>query len=251
LFDPTVIVKDEPIRPGQYWYIATHAWWMANMGILPDRYSYLAEVNTDLWIPADQHGDWLMDRRITGRRIWVQGSEEQAAEANFRIVDPWPTGRWRARYGDFWAESSGRQPSPREGTWQTPTPDFLAALPRDPAQLLERLRESSPNRLGDTGACTYATDVLRAGNVPADLRAALYRALLMIPGAEIAARGRDFSLSLDDGGRRTEVFISGHNGQFAGEQSTFTRDIGEYKAGTVQKSTEVTTTIVNDIGEDY
>jgi hypothetical protein len=95
-------------------------------------------------------------------------------------------------------------------------------------------------------------DVLRTGVVPADLRVALYRALLTIPGVEVAedgASGRDFSLSLDDGSRRTEILINGENGQFAGERSTFTRDIGDYQAGTVQTSTKVVTTVVGNIGQ--
>ena len=252
MFDPAAIVRDEPIRSGQYWHVSTHAWWMANMGSEPDRYSYLAEVITDVWIPFDQQRDWLMDRRLTGRRVWIQGSEQQAAEAGFKIEDRWPTGRRRAQYGDFWAESAGQQPSLGEGIWQRPTPDFLAGLPRDSSQLLAQLRESSAGRGDDRRAFTYAMDVLRTGVVPADLRVALYRALLTIPGVEVAedgASGRDFSLSLDDGSRRTEILINGENGQFAGERSTFTRDIGDYQAGTVQTSTKVVTTVVGNIGQ--
>jgi hypothetical protein len=252
VFDPTAIVKDEPIRSGQYWHVATIAWWMATTGSLPDQYIYLGEVMNDVWIPFDQEQDWLMERRLTGRRVWIQGSEEQAANADFEIKDGWPTGRWRARYGDFWAESAGREPSPREGTWQTPTLGFLAALPRDSSQLLSQLRESSPKRAGDSGAFTYATDVLRSGIVPADLRAALYRALLMIPSVEIASEGGSgsyFSLFIEDDIRRKEILISGENGQFAGERATFTRDVGDYRAGTVQTSTKVATTVVEDVGQ--
>ena len=255
MIDPAAIASDEPIGPDQYWHVATHAWWMANMGILPDLYSYLAEVISNVWVPSDQQRDWLMDRQVTGRRIWIQGSEEQAAEAGFEIIDRWPTGLRRAPYGDFSAVSTGRLPGPREGNWQGPTPGFLAALPRDPSQLLDRLREDSPDdRPGYAGAFVYATDALRTGLVPADLRAALYRALLMLPGAQITERsdtdnGQDLSLSIDTGGRLNEIFINSKNGQFTGERATFTRDIGDFKAGTVQTSTVVTTAVVDEIGQ--
>ena len=256
MIDPAAVASDEPIRPDQYWRVATHAWWMANMGSPSQRYSYLAEVIMNVWVPFDRQRDWLMDRRLTGRRVWIQGSEEQAAEAGFEIIDRWPTGRWRAPYGDFPAVSAGRQPGPREGSWQRPTPDFLAALPRDPSQLLDQLRADSPDdKPGYTGAFAYATDALRTGLVPADLRAALYRALLILPKAQITERsdtdnGQDLSLSIAGGDRLSEIFVNSANGQFAGERSTFTRDIGEFTAGTVQTSTVVVTTVVDEIGQN-
>ncbi len=68
------------------------------------------------------------------------------------------------------------------GCWQVPTADFLAALPRDARQLYDRLRADSPaDRHRYTGVLTYAIDALQTGLVPADLRAAVYRALLLRP----------------------------------------------------------------------
>lgn len=253
-----VAVSDKPIGPGQYRHVATHAWWMASMastGSLPERYSYLAEVISNVWVPSDQQRDWLMDRRVTGRRVWIQGSEKQAVAAGFDVIDRWPSGRWQAPYGDFFAVTTGRQPGPREDSWQIPTPDFLAALPRDPRQLLDRLQADSPDdRPGYTGAFVYATDALRTGLVPADLRAALYRALLMLPGVRITHRSEtgnehDLSLSIDNGARRGEILISGADGQFAGERSVFTRDIGDFRAGTEQTSTTVVITVVDRMGQ--
>jgi hypothetical protein len=253
--DPAAAATDEPLGPDQYLHIATHAWWMATHSSPPHRYSYLAEVISHVWVPSDQQKDWLMDRQVTGRRIWIHGSEDQAAEAGLQISDAWPTGRWRAPHGDFFAASAGQQPSRREGSWQIPTPEFLAALPRDPHQLLNDLQAASPNdRPGYTGAFAYAADALRTGLVPADLRGALYRALLMLPGAQITeptdtGKGQDISLSTDDGHARTEILITSANGQFSGERSTVTRDTGDLKAGTVTQSTTVTITTVDSIGQ--
>jgi hypothetical protein len=192
-----------------------------------------------------------MSRRLSGRRIWLQGSQEQAAEAGTQTHDPWATGCWRAPFGDFHAERAGRAPEPREGSFQVPTPDFLSALPRDPRQLLDRLRADSPDdRPGYSGAFVYATDLLRTGLAPADLRTALYRALGVMPATQVTeppdmAEGQDLALSIDDGHRRLEIFLDRSNGQFSGERSTIVRDMHGLKAGTVTTSSVVSITTVD------
>jgi hypothetical protein len=242
MIDLAAAMADEPIRAGQYLLVTTEAWWLATVQ-LPERSPFrcLAEVIDRRWIPFGSAGDRLTERQVTGRQIWINGSDAEAAEAGVRIGDSWPTGRWRT-------------PAPvDEPSWQTPTPEFLAALPRDPDQLLTRLHADSPdNGPGYTGAFAYATDVLRTGLVPGDLRAALYTALLTLPGAELAELaepdGRRVSLLLNDGPRRCEILIDRTNGQFAGERSTVTEDIAGFRAGTVTTSTVVTTAVVDSVG---
>jgi hypothetical protein len=78
--------------------------------------------------------------------------------------------------------------------------------------------------------------------------------MLLIPGARIAEAGDPgqvprVSLSLADGMRRSEIFISGRDGQFAGERDTLTRDTGELKAGTVTKSTTIRVATVDTPGQ--
>jgi hypothetical protein len=138
----------------------------------------LAAVTADEPIPPSLADDWFMERENTGGRIWIEGSEEQAARAEVEITDPWPTGRWRAPYGDFFAASAGQPPGPpAEPRWEKPTPEFLAALPRDPAPLLDRLQASGPpDSPGDRRAFRHTADLLRSGLIAADLRLALYEA---------------------------------------------------------------------------
>lgn len=257
MVDLAAVTADEPVRPGQYLLVATDAWWMATIQVLgqPERYRYLGEVIMREWIPPDPASDWLIERENTGGRIWIEGSEEQAARSGTEINDSWPTGRWQASYGDFFAADAGRAPAPpAEPSWQTPTRDFLAALPRDPSRLLARLQADSPgNRPGYTGAFVYATDALRSGLVAADLRAALYQALLALDGTELSEPGPEpgghiISLSLDDGPRRREILIDSSNGQFAGQRDTMVQDAGGLRAGTVTSSTTVITTVVDGIG---
>jgi DNA-binding CsgD family transcriptional regulator len=133
-------VVDEPIRADQYLYISTHGWAMAGISLLRGRsgvpvtqFRYLAEHRSDQWVPADPSRDWLIDRRPTGRRQWLVGSEEEARAAGYDVEYPGPVGRFQAPHGDFYAHLNGQPPRPHPGGWQMPDPSFLAALPRDPA----------------------------------------------------------------------------------------------------------------------
>jgi hypothetical protein len=269
MIDLAAVTADEPVRPGQYLLVATDAWWMATVHLLgrPDRYRYLEEIIIREWIPPNLADDWFMERENTGGRIWIEGSEEQAARAEVEITGPWPTGRWRAPYGDFFAASAGQPPGPpAEPRWEKPTPEFLAALPRDPAPLLDRLQANGPpDSPGCRRAFRHTADLLRSGLIAAELRVALYEALLTLPGIELVEPGpalapgagagpwpepgpHAVSLRLDDGPRRDEILIDGDHGYFAGQRGIITQDVAGLRSGTVTESTTVTTTVVDSVG---
>lgn len=119
VFDPATVVADEPLGPSQYRFVGTWAWWMASGGPALRRYCYLAENVIRVWVPADQRREWLLDRTLTGQRIWLAGSEEDLAAAGSEIPQAWPTGRWRAPYGDFFASDDGREPGLTDGGGST------------------------------------------------------------------------------------------------------------------------------------
>jgi hypothetical protein len=255
VIDPAAVAVDEPMGPGQCRYVLTRAWWMGHVQRSGHDFSCLAENVIQIWVPADERDQWLLDRRQTGRRTWLEGTAEQFARASGGLLGSWPTGRWQAPFGDFFAAESGKQPGPVEECWQLPNSHFLAALPRDPQVLYERLRADSPDdRPGYAGAFVYAADALRTGRVPADLRAGLYRALLLLPGVETGEADdqggtRRICLAVDDGVRRNEIFISSADGQFAGERATLTRDVRGLAAGTVTTDTAVRVAIVDVLGQ--
>jgi hypothetical protein len=255
VIDPAAVAVDEPVGPDQYRFVLTRAWWMGHVQLSGHDFSCLAENVIQVWVPADEREEWLLDRRQTGRRIWLEGSAEQLARAGGGPLGSWPTGRWQAPFGDFFAAESGEQPGPMEECWQLPDSHFLAALPRDPQVLYERLRADSPDdRPGYVGPFVYAADALRSGRVPADLRAALYRALLLLPGIEVGEADdqdgtRRIALAVDDGVQRNETFIRSADGQFAGERATLTRDVRGLKAGTVTTNTAVSVAIVDTLGQ--
>lgn len=248
-----VVAVDEPVAPGRYRYIATHAWWMASM----DEYSYLAENLLETWVPADETQDWLWRRDVTGARKWVSGTEEEAREAGFPVDgEGWPEGEWRAPCGDWFAEEEGRVPCATPGSWQVPDGKFLASLPRDTDALYDRMRADTDGRGRDPDLemVVYVSDLLRTGLVPADLRASLYRALAKVPTLEITEQvanldgvpGTAYGISAE--GVRHDVIVDPATGQFIGERQVTEQGFDNLPAGTVTQYTSVTTAVVPDMG---
>lgn len=248
---------DEPLGPGQYRYIATHAWWMATS----EKYSYLAENLLESWVPANEKQEWLLRRDVTGARKWVSGTEAEA-EADGIPTDEagWPEGEWRAPCGDWYATEEGKQPCSSPGTWQTPNTEFMASLPRDPDRLYDRLRSDTTdhgnenNNNNNMEMLTYVADMLRSGLVPADLRATLYRTLAKVPTLKITEqvanldgqKGTAYGITTND--ERQDIIIDPTTGHFIGERKIAEKDYEYIPAGTVMEYTSVTTTVVTGIG---
>ncbi|WP_219413079.1 hypothetical protein [Pseudonocardia nigra] len=232
MLDLAIAVSDRPVAPHQYTYVETHAWWLGSFG----PHQHLTEQRLRLWVPAQPERDWLLDRELTGAQRWLTGSADEARSDGFDLRDIAPIGRFRAPHGNFDAalpdelfdESleavcAAPQP-PRRGSWQSPTVDFLTTLPRDPAALLARLVEDNPGSW--FGPFTAAVTALRTGIVPAELRAAFYRAVTGLPGVTftegaVNIDGLECLALVQDAGRtRTELMIDPDDGQFAGERDT-------------------------------
>ncbi|WP_051581288.1 hypothetical protein [Pseudonocardia acaciae] len=258
-------VRDEPVGDGQHLLISTHAWWSGSYSFLSEgregvprlRYMCLVEHRRDLWIPADPADDWLLDRRRTGRRIWLLGSEKQARadgidldnSHNAYLTD----GRRRAAYGDFYPRA-GSPPQPRQGRWTQPDRDFLAALPRDAGEMLRRLERDSRNR-SPSAPFRYAVDLLRSGLAPAEIRAVVYRALRGLDGIEPLRRTTDvdgrtcLALPHQTARERHELLIDPNTGLYAGERTTVIDDSGSVPAGTVTSTTSALIGVVDRLGD--
>lgn len=241
---------DEPLGPGQYRYVATHAWWMRNIG---KDFTYLAENLIETWVPADETQPWLSRSEATGARKWVVGTEEGARAEGLPVDEDEPRVEQQAPCGDWSAEDERRKVCTREGSWQSPDAEFLASLPRDPDQLYDRLRDDVGDR-GEAHVVTYVADVLRSGLVPADLRAALYRALGKVPGLEITEEianldgQKGTAFGIVDDGQRHDVIIAPATGQFIGERQISTEDFEYLPRGALMGYTSVTTTVVDGMG---
>jgi hypothetical protein len=260
VIEPAIAVSDRSMAPHQYRFVETHAWWLGTFG----PHQHLTEHRLRQWIPARPDREWVLERELTGAQTWLTGSAEEAREDGFDLHDLAPVGRFRARHGDFGTSPDSdpdldtvlcaRPGPPRRGSWQSPTPEFIGRLPRDPAALLTRLREDNPGSW--FGPFAAAVTALRTVLVPAELRAAFFRALTALPGVSFTddalnVDGHEcFALVHDAGRTRTELLLDPSDGQFAGERDTLRTDSrAGLRAGTVISTTAVRTAVVESEGE--
>jgi hypothetical protein len=258
LLDLALAVSDRPVRPDQYRYVETHAWWLGTFG----PHQHLTEHRLRMWVPKRIDRDWLLVRELTGAQRWLTGSAEEAREDGFDLRDVAPVGRFAARHGEFDTSSAGDGfdvdgrcvsggEAPR-GSWKVPTPGFFARLPLDPRRLLDQLVEDNPGRW--FGPFEAAVTALRTGLVPAALRAALYKAVTGLPdvhvGRAVNLDGLDCMALVRDAGRtRTELMIDPTNGHFAGERDTLRADSRfGLPVGSVISTTAVGTAVVDGPG---
>jgi hypothetical protein len=251
MVDLPVTAGDEPVGCGRYRYVATRAWWMACAGPrggFSRAYACLAENLLREWVPRTRRRDWLLQRHVTGRQVWRAGNREDAHAEGFDVDESWPSGRWRAPYGNFCAAGIRRR-RPPGGSWQRPTPRFLAGLPHEPDRLYQRLRAESP---GSRPPLRCARDALRTGLVPPPVQAALYRALLLDPDTSLEqpvanADGRAGVALTAEANLRSEILINPDTGLFIGERDLLTHDDPDLDlpTGTLITLTALTTTPVD------
>lgn len=241
--------SDPVVAPGQYRYLQTHAWWAGTEG---DTVRLIENLET-VWVPADPSDPaamWMLKRGPTGRVQWISGDPSDASGLSDPL-DIYPTMDVQAACGNFYGSGG----CDRVGSWQDPSPVFLAALPRDPTALLDRLRADAPdNGRGDIELLVYAADLLRSGLVPADLRAALYRALATLPDIDMVDTAINLdglagvALGMQDGQVRQDIIIDPATGAFIGEREVALEDLDEIPTGTVMSSTSLTTAVVDTLG---
>jgi hypothetical protein len=224
---------DAPVPAGQYRYVATQA---MNVG-----YGKNAAVRfgsrDETWVPADPTGEWFMLRTDTGERVRLLGTAEQVKAAHLDVRSA--PERLSGRCGVFYPGADNLCTA--AGNWQGPTAAFVAGLPRDPRRLYDRLRADTTGHGQDPDqeVLVYAADALRSGLLPADVRAALYRALAYLPTLRITERAATLdgragtALGVTAAGQRQEIVIDPGTGAFIGERSRLTEDQDGLPAGTM------------------
>ncbi|MEU4191058.1 hypothetical protein AB0E69_04110 [Kribbella sp. NPDC026611] len=240
---------DAPIPPGHFREIVRHTVFTETFVTNPT-YQVTLFGRSEKWIPA------APARRYVQRQTKVSKVEfpTPAARAAAQKVAPYLLKTTKptvdlSRCG----EAAGGRCTP---SWVTPTPEFLAKLPRDPNALLTALladttalgRPSPPN----LRAFLHLSAVLNSGLVPADLRAALYQAAAKIPGIQLEKNvvtldgrtGRAISLTETD--LRHDIVIS-DAGEYIGERTVVVNGPGRhlpgFHTGDIVDSMSVTTRI--------
>ncbi|WP_404444511.1 CU044_5270 family protein [Microbacterium marinum] len=242
---------DPVVQPGQYLKVRTTGVHLSNGGNGDVVASYQYASDDTLYRPADPSDDW----------VWVRGPQSIAATfgpESEEIANEWWDGvsssdtfeagdLLRAPGGAFYGGSSGAGFAD------------LDELPRDPYRLLNYIYRvtlgAGPSP--DTEALVYMADRLRIGNVPADLRAAMYKAAAMIPGVTFVSdqatlQGRTgiaIGRVEEAWGTRVDIIIDPDTGTFIGDREVLLRDQDGIPAGTAVSWTTVTSSVVNEAPE--
>lgn len=250
----TIKTSDPVVGPGQYLKIETTS---VNFGGAQatdgSQISWLDRTGGQVYVPADRKGEWVWNRED---RIPLESSSAaaKAAAAEMRKADQGrPEGQspmvgiLRAPGGAFY----GNEPTVIAGT-----PLIQAnSLPRDPQALLDLIHERTKGagKSPESEAFVTIADSLRTGVVPADLRAALYKAAALIPGVTVGDRqatvdgrtGIAIGIPSPDGVARTDIIIDPTSGLVIGEQDVLLKDHLGSPAGTVSTWTSVKTSVVD------
>jgi hypothetical protein len=270
--------SDPPLAAGQFYYLRmVEVAGTQISGTGCGDLFYLHKNVYETWVPKDWGDQWMYRRADDVAKEYLHpgdvakirrcapdepssGSEVRKAPAGMFYPDGVDT---RPR------DPSGAivyNPSPAEvakylagGSWQRPTPQFMAGLPRDPAQLLRRIYHDSDGhgRGKDDEAFVYIRDVLRSGVIPADLRAALFGAAALIPGVRLVSdsvnldgrHGVAVAMS-DHGDSRVELIFDSASGDVIGEREVALRSgyLPGIRAGATIEYTSVSRQVVDAMG---
>ncbi len=242
--ETAITTADPVVRPGQFLRIRTAYQYMNVAGTQDRPLRWLRGGIDTTYIPFDRADEWVLVR--TEPRPVAFFSEAAKKEALNSLAE------WEPRYGGRAELLRGR----KGDFYGTPADQVgFSDLPRDPRLLLNRVyRETLGKGLApDDQAVDWFATQLRSGVVPADLRAAMYRAVALVPGVTLSEsdatldgrRGVAIGRTEPWTGVRRELVIEPTTGLLIGEREIWTRAAEGVPAGKVTGSTAVTTTVVD------
>lgn len=250
----TIKTSDPVVGPGQYLKIETTELTGGGMQAADgSEISWQETTGGQLYIPTDKNGEWVWNRED---RVPLGSSSDAAKAAAAELAQrrkaqpedaPVLVGILRATGGAFY----GNEPTI---IVDTPLKE-ASSLPRDPQALLNLIQERTKGagKSPEIKALGTITAALRTGVIPADLRAALYKAAALIPGVTVADKqatidgrtGVAIGIPSPDGGSRQETIIDPATGLLIGERNVILKDYPGSPAGTIITWTSVRTSVVN------
>jgi hypothetical protein len=261
----THAVRDAPmLSAGQYRYVRTHSLAVTVVDSPPADGAYeFTEYTTELWLPPATSDTRFM--KITYNQSVHYATEAQRDWAK-RLPGglPKPSVDWMTAQGDQdwqpYPPGPGLgllrcvpTPCPAPTLWETPTATLLAAAPRDVPSLRADLfsfaqsQHDEAVRYGkswltvDEAAYDAAATLIGRGEVPDDLRAALYQVVKTIPGVQVIPSLANFDgvsgvaiAKTNSWGVEHDLIFSS-DGSYLGDKAVLVHSSEAYKlpAGTV------------------
>jgi hypothetical protein len=248
--DAAIGARDPALGPDEYLQITTKAVYsVTHQAAGQQPLSWLDQTTSQEWVPGDPSRDWVQRREAGIPSKFFNPGDQARAAAEGQLAAPRAPELLRAHNGAFYGDAAGN--------WQAPTLAFLAELPRDPRQLLQRIYRDSKGegQSKDGEALVFIADLLRCGFVAGDLRAALFRAATYIPGVNVTDKQANLdgrvgtAIGRDEGNTtRQELIFDPPTGQVIGERVVALDGSGTgIPSGETIEFTAVNTTVVSNL----
>jgi hypothetical protein len=227
LHGPPAADDELHVGPGQYFYSKQDLWtYVRGKTDTGKPLEAIQETVTEAWFPANAADQYLIRIDHTGKHRWLVGNDALvAAEGGGAILTPAGVEERRGTCGTSLesAPDDGDRNVPcdqRPGSWDDPTPLFIAQLPRDPAELHQQLYKYP--RVGVALIGTVTT-ILNSPYADRDVRSALIKAMAMDHGTAVngdiqTGDGRHGQLFTqgDDGFDRAQLVVDPQSGRSLG-----------------------------------
>lgn len=233
--------EDLVVTDGQYLLVETDSEYM--MSASTDEAN---PIGTEVGVAYPEHWEVYIPSAADGQATWVREYGEpvrfygEGAEAYAATVPVRETEIQRAAGGKLHNVLSA---------------GLIADLPRDGEALYAYFDAEYAGGGASRQEDTFGriTDMLRAGNVPSDLRAAGYEAITMIEGVEVTEKVANLNgqsgiaIGRHEPSRdyRHDIIIDPETGRFIGERELAVRDAHAVPAGALWSWTAVTTSVVD------
>jgi hypothetical protein len=243
----TIRTSDPAIGTGQYLVVHTTAVTTTNGGLADGTVGDYQSRQTDsLYIASSKKQQWVWVRD-------VPSIEKTFGPASAAVAQDWIAS----------IKAQGNAPEVVRGidgnfygAANPYTPAFIASLSRDPRILLNSIYLSTRGhgQSADGEALVYIADALRSGLIPADLRAAFYKAAILIPGVTVTDRQATLNGRTGIAIGRTEpstkirqdIIIDPATGLMMGERQVSYATGTDVPPGTTVEWTSITTSVANN-----
>lgn len=242
--DSAIATTDPAVGPGQYLRldIAESITNASENGL-----TWTTRSDNQIFVPYDRNGEWVLNLGPVEPVEYFGAATKEKIENYYRsngLQSPEPGRQLRGLAGSvvFSANSV---------TFGNLSPTEDATIPREPAALVAWIKAEIKGT--DASVWSFIAGQLATGVVPAEWRAALYRAAALVPGAivteqQITLDGRSgTAVGRTEDGVRTDVIFDPASGLFIGVRAVNETGNSIVPAGTTTAWTSVRTSVVDSI----